>query len=151
DGRPKVFTRLRDGDHVSKGDLLLRLHDDLARADVNIQKAKLQATEADLRAAEATSAEAKVRFDRVSELRRRAPGTVSEDEVAAARLTYVRYMEEVKSKMAAVIVAQKELELSTVKLEMCQVRAPVTGKIRAVLKNTGEGVRQLEPVLHIQP
>lgn len=151
DGKEKKFVRLREGDRVTVGDVLVRLKDDLARAEVDIRKAKLAAAHADLRAAVVTREEAKVRYERVAELRKRAPGTVSEDEVRTAKLTFDRYGEEVRSKEAALQVAEKEVELATVILGMYEVRAPVSGKIKAVLKNTGEGVRQLEAVLHILP
>ena len=115
------------------------------------QKAKFIAPEADVRAAIATREEAKVRYERVHELNKRAPGTVPADEVRAAKLTHDRFVEEVRSKEAALRVAEKEIELATVVLNMYQVRAPVSGKIKAVLKNTGEGVRQMEAVLHLLP
>jgi hypothetical protein len=149
DGKPQPFTRLREGDRVQKGELLVRINDELARAEVDIKQAKVVAAEADLRAVEATSEEAKRRYEALREALRRIPGSVSEDELAGARLTAVRYAEEVKSKMAAVVVLRKEVELATVVLRLYEVRAPVTGTIKAVLKNAGEGVRQLDAVLHL--
>jgi biotin carboxyl carrier protein len=150
-GKPRAYTRLQEGDRVEKGELLLRLNDELARAEVDIKLAKVTAAEADLRAAEATAQEANRRYEALREALRRIPGSVSEDELAGVRLTSVRYAEEVKSKMAAIVVLKKEVELVNIVLRMYEIRAPVSGTIKAVLKNTGEGVRQLEAVVHIQP
>jgi RNA polymerase sigma factor (sigma-70 family) len=148
DDMTRRYYRLKEGDRVEKGELLGRLDDRLARKEFEIKKAKIQAAEADFIASEKTRDEAKTRFDRIKRLL--ATGTVPMEEYNAAKLTWDRYIEEVKARKASLVVAQLEMEQAQILLQMCEIRSPVRGIIQAIQKKQGEAVTELEGVFRIK-
>jgi multidrug efflux pump subunit AcrA (membrane-fusion protein) len=148
DGAPVRIVRLRAGDGVKKGQLLGRIDNLLARKEVQIKEAKVQAAEAELRAAAKTKDEAKIRWDRSQRL---PPGLGGREERDPFRVTWERHVEEEASKAATLKVARSELELARALLDLHEIRSPVSGIIQAVLKREGEAVREHEPVFRILP
>jgi biotin carboxyl carrier protein len=67
-----------------------------------------------------------------------------------ARLAWDRYIEEEKARRIAVLQAQAEVQTALTILSMYEIRSPVRGVIRKILKNPGEAVRELETVLQLQ-
>jgi RNA polymerase sigma factor (sigma-70 family) len=59
-------------------------------------------------------------------------------------------VEGVKSKVAAVRQAQAGLKEAQIVLEMYEIRSPVRGVVKAILKSRGEAVKSLETVVQIQ-
>jgi RNA polymerase sigma factor (sigma-70 family) len=147
DGETKKYRRLKEGDKVEDGQLLARVDDRLARDDVAIKEAKLEVAEAELRAATKSEDEAKGRFARVQALQ--AKNAVGQDEFAAAKLTWERYVEEVSAKSAVVKQAKREVKSAQTIVEMHEIRA-VRGTIKAILKQPREAVKSLETVFQIQ-
>ena len=88
-------------------------------------------------------------MDRVSKLRANNP--VAEEEVNAAKLNAERYAEEEHSKAASVKVAEEQVAAAQTVLEMYEIRSPVGGTVKAILKSRGEAVKSLETVVVIQP
>jgi RNA polymerase sigma factor (sigma-70 family) len=146
----KAYRRLRVGDQAKEGQLLARLDDRLARAEVEIRSSKVEAAEAEHRASEKTREEAKKRFDGIQATIRAVPSAISKDEQRAVELTWQRYIEEEKAKEAGVRQAKHELEIAQTQLSMHEVRSPVTGVIRTIYKHRGEAVKALEPVFQIE-
>jgi RNA polymerase sigma factor (sigma-70 family) len=151
DGVVKTYRRLRRGDRVEKGELLARVDDLLARKEVQLKEAKLAAARAAIRAAAKTSDEAKKRYEAMLEIKKRAPGSIAAEELRGALLTFERYVEEVKSKEAEAVAAQRELEIARVLLDQHEIRSPVSGVILRILHRPGEAVRRFDPVFHIRP
>jgi RNA polymerase sigma factor (sigma-70 family) len=147
DGAVKKFRRLKEGDRVEDGQLLARLNDRLARDDVEVQKARLEAAEAELRAVKKTTEEAATRFERVSRLKQQ--NLVAEEEIRAAKLTWERYVEEENAKAALVKQARRQVQSAETVVEMHEIRA-VRGTIKAILKQPREAVKSLETVFQIQ-
>jgi RNA polymerase sigma factor (sigma-70 family) len=147
DGEAKKFRRLKEGDKVEDGQLLARLDDRLARDDVEVQKAKLEAAEADMRAVTKTKEEARVRLGRVAELNKQ--NLAGAEELRAANLTWERYTEEEKAKAALVKQAKRQVQSAETVVEMHEIRA-VRGTIKAILKQPHEAVKSLETVFQIQ-
>jgi RNA polymerase sigma factor (sigma-70 family) len=145
DGEAKKYRRLREGDKVEDGQLLARLDDRLARDDVEIKKAKLEAAEAELRSATNLKDDAQKRFSRISEM----PMAVGEQAVSAAKLTFERSAEELNAKAALVKQAKLEVKSAETVVEMHEIRA-VKGTIKAILKQPREAVKNLETVFQIQ-
>ncbi len=149
-GEMKQFYRLREGDRVAEGELLARVGDLLARADVDIKIAKVKTAEAELVVSGKTKDEALKRYEALQAANLKAPGSVSADEIRGAKLTFERYVEEEKAKFQAVNVAQQELLQARVILETYEIRSPCDGVIGDILRKRGEAVRRLEAVFRIR-
>ncbi|HVS37999.1 MAG TPA: sigma-70 family RNA polymerase sigma factor [Gemmataceae bacterium] len=147
-GEEKRYRRLMEGDAVEEGQLLARLDDRLARLDVEEKKDRVEAAEADVRAALKTKEEAERRLQGLSELRKN--NVVSDEEFNSARLSAERSAEEVKGKAAALKGAEAELQAAQTVLEMYEIRSPVRGVVKSIAKNRGEAVKALETVVEIE-
>lgn len=142
------YERLREGQRVTRGQVLGRIDDTLARQEMRIKEAKLQAAEAELRASKATENEAKVRYERGLKLLEK--GAIGKEEVEGFRLTLERYVEETRGKTASVTVARHEVEQAATLVQMHEIRSPADGVLQAILKRDGEAVRQFDPVFRIK-
>src|SRR5207244_5791331 len=93
------------------GQLLARIDDDLARAELAIKAAKLTAAEAEKLFAEKMRDETLERWKTQQKLFGTKPGLSSPtlEDLRNARLSYERYVQEVTSKHGAVEVAKQEL------------------------------------------
>ncbi|MBI1915833.1 MAG: sigma-70 family RNA polymerase sigma factor [Planctomycetes bacterium] len=149
-GQAKQYVRLVEGDAIRKGELLARLDEALARFDVDIKVAQVGACETEAVASGKTKDEAQVRYDALLQAARRAPGSVSPEELRGAKLTWERYIEDEKAKRHAITVAKQELQRAKFILNSYEIRSPVDGVITAILKKEGEAVRQLEGVFRIR-
>jgi multidrug resistance efflux pump len=147
-GEGKKDRPLREGDQVQAGTVLGKIDDALARAEVAIREAKVQAAIAEAESAIRTRDEAKIRYELRKKLSERDGGI--KEEVTAARLTWERYVEEVKAREAGVEVARRELQKSKIELDMHTLRSPVRGVIQEIHRQRGEAVRQYEPVVRIR-
>src|SRR5579884_1672541 len=124
----KKYRRLRAGDAVEEGQLLARLDDRLAREELAEAKQKVVASQADWDAAKKTRDEAEQRY-RTMERLIRGKGDMSLEEVRAAKLTWDRYFYEEIARKAAVEVARLEGKLAQTRLQMYEIRSPVSGTV----------------------
>jgi len=150
EGKEVRYRKLREGDKVEEGQLLARLDDEMARNDLAIAAAKIEASKADLRASEKTGEEAKHRYDAMTRARVAERGTVSDDDYRGVRLTWDRYVEEASAKKQDVTIAQLQHKSAATVLRMHEIRSPVSGTILRILKKRGEGVKALETVFQIE-
>jgi multidrug efflux pump subunit AcrA (membrane-fusion protein) len=143
------YRRLKEGDLVDRGQILVQLDPRLALNDRLYKKAKVAAAQADHAAATATAKEAQARLDRLERLTQAGGnrGLVSEEDHSAAVLARNKYAQEEISKREAVNMAVLESARAEMLLEMHQIRSPVRGIVRAIHKNSGEGVRALDATL----
>ena len=128
---------------------MAQLNDRMARSEIVIAKAKIKVAEADERASIVTREEAKVRHERQAKLWQ--SRATSKEDMDAAHLTWVRYVEEALSKREAVEQARAELKKAEVDLDLYQIRSPVRGVIRSIKKHAGEAVKQFDTVFELQP
>ena len=147
DGRATTYRRLREGDAVEEGQLLARVDDRLARIDLDVAKSKLEGAMADMNAAGRSKEEAARRY----QLDLKSPAAVPEVTLSTDKLNAERYAEEEKSKAAGVRVAEEQVTAAQAVLEMYEIRSPVRGTVKAILKSRGEAVKSLETVVRIQP
>src|SRR5262249_10578099 len=109
------------------------------------------AAEADMLLSVRMRDEAERRYCRDRALRAAAPGRISDDDLRASELAWQRLVEEVKAKVAVITIAQAELKREIVILRQYEIRSPVAGVVRTIVKDGGEAVRALEPVLLLRP
>ncbi len=143
------YRKLEPGDAVDAGQLVAQLDDRLARQDLAIREAQLQAAEAAHRSATKTREEAERRVKANEESMRRVPGSVSRDDYSAAKLTLLKYQEEEVAAKAGVERSAAELERAKIVLGAYAVRSPVRGVVRELLKFPGEAVQFAEPVIRL--
>jgi RNA polymerase sigma factor (sigma-70 family) len=148
-GNTTKYRRLRVGDHVEAGQLLGRVDDRFARDEMKTKEYKLDAAKADLAVSEKTRDEAKARLDTQVNLAKR--NATSKEDLRVASLALDRYEGEVIVKKAGVSVAEGELRQTQTVVQLHEIRSPVRGVIKAILKHPGEGVQSLETVFVIQP
>lgn len=132
------------GKYVQTGDLLVRLDDRLARAELSITEAKLIAAKADLDAAIKTAGEAKDRID--SRVRSKDPAK----EIQEAKRIWNRAVAAVVPKIPAVCAAMWKLKEAKAILELHEIRSPGRGTIKTVSRHPGDAVRNQETVLEIE-
>lgn len=144
----KTFFKLEVGDDLTEGQLVGLVNPILALDDLSIRAAKLDASEADRRASEKTRDEAHKRFQQQALLRQKGAG--SEEDYRSAELFWRRYIEEELGKAALVVQSQRELNAAVTTLKMHEIRSTIPGVIKAIYKNRGEAIKNLEPVLQVQ-
>jgi WD40 repeat protein len=143
------FRRLQEGDEVAEGQLLGMINPSLAVDELAIKKAKLNASVADLVTAQKTRDEAEQRYKTNRDLYTRGGRVVSLEDLRGSELTWKRYSYESISKYQAISVAASELKQAQTTLEMHDLRSKIPGRIKAVYKNKGDAVKNLDPVLQV--
>lgn len=113
--------KVRQGDKVTKGDLLFTLDDDLQKSDVQMRQATL--------------ASAKQSFARAEELLKSAAGTQKTMDDASAALQQ----------------AQANLDSAQTRLTRRRQLSPVTGSVEEVYYRPGETVQPGKPVVALLP
>jgi RNA polymerase sigma factor (sigma-70 family) len=137
--------RVKEGEAVKEGQLLLVLDDRLAAADVDICQAKVEAAKADREAVEKTRGELQAQYKRYHVL---ADGSaVSQNVLEESKFRLERAQADVVSKARLEDVAKKELRRAQVVLEMHSIRSPVDGTVKALLRHKGEAVATGEGVV----
>jgi WD40 repeat protein len=149
--RYKVQMRVLDiGDKVEKGQLVALVNPALAIDDLEVKRAKLDAAEADRRAARANKEEAKKRYESMTDQRRKYRNSVSDEDYRAAKLYWDRYVQEELAKAATQVQAQRELSGALTQLRMHEIHAAIPGVVKILYKNTGDAVKSLDQVLQLQ-
>jgi WD40 repeat protein len=149
--RYKVQMRVLDiGDKVEQGQVVAVVNPVLAVDDLEVKRAKLDAAEADRRAARANKEEARKRYESMTEQRRKYRNSVSDEDYRAAKLYWDRYIQEELAKEAAVVQAQRELSGTLTQLRMHEIKAAIPGVIKLVYKYTGDAVKSLDQILQLQ-
>jgi WD40 repeat protein len=146
----RKFRKLKEGDKVEKGQLMAMLDDRLARAEKAVKDAKVDAAQADFKAASMTTDEALARYNTQQRLWNAQGGhTTSEEELRGAKLLWYKSAYDAKNKEKALESAKLEAKSAQTVLELHEVRASIGGVIKQIYKNPGEAVRANEPVFMI--
>jgi multidrug resistance efflux pump len=151
DGKPRSYKSLREGDTVKAGQLLMKLDDRLARNELRIAKAKLAVAQAEYAGASTTFREAKLRFETAQRLWEKSPPLIAEEDYREKKLAQDKFAAEAEGRKAQIAVAEIQLANAEIIVDMHQVRSPVNGVVRSILKRPGEGVKALDPVIEIVP
>jgi hypothetical protein len=150
DGEVKRYRRLRVGDIVEEDQLLARVDDRLPRLELEVQKSKVEAAESELGAATQASKSAEDYYQRLQKIGGNGAAVVSAQDFSTAKSAWDQAVEKIRSKEAAVRQAQAAMKEAQIVLEMYEIRSPVRGVVKAILKSRGEAVKSLETVVQIQ-
>jgi multidrug resistance efflux pump len=146
-GGVRNFRRLRNGDRVVKGQLLVQLDDRPARSEVAIKEANVFASKADAEGAKSIANEAEEKLKTAEDLYKKR--AIALEEYRAANVTRDKMHYDTIAKLEAWKLAQIELNVAIINLEQYEIRAPASGTIAAIRKRPGEAVRELETVIEI--
>jgi RNA polymerase sigma factor (sigma-70 family) len=147
-GQERRYRRLKEGDRVEEGQLLARVDDRVALAELAISEARLQAAKKDETVAELTAAELRERY--ATNLNLKKVQGVSADELRGSLFLAERAANELKVKHASTRVAELELQKAKAVVETYEIRSRVRGTIRVIYKYPGEAVKSFEPVFEIR-
>src|SRR5207247_2660681 len=67
-----------------------------------------------------------------------------------SKLAWERYIEETKGKDAALEVARREVQQTDTILTLHEIRSPINGVVRRMIKQNGESVKEQDPVLRLE-
>ena len=137
------------GDTIEKEQVIGKLEDGLARAEVRIKEAKLRAAEEDWWASVKTRDEANQRWQTYKQLLAQRMA-VSLEYLRDRELTFYRSVYEANSQKEAVQVAEEEFNQATTILESFHIRSGVRGIIRRIHKRPGEAAHSLETVVTLE-
>jgi len=145
----RVYRRLIKGQTVDMEQMLAMLNPAKAMTDKRLKIAKLQSAEADYRAANETTGEAKANYNRLLAL---PPSSRSEYDLAVARVTWSRAKEEATSKFEAIKSATAELEQAQLMVRFHEIPNNLAGKygvIKDVFRDRGEAVKQQDKIMEL--
>jgi WD40 repeat protein/biotin carboxyl carrier protein len=146
--RTEYVKRLQEGEQVEKGQRLALINPVLAVEELKIKVRKLNAAEADRMESQKTAelfAERLAVYDDP-----KLKGAITKEEYANTKLQKTRYLLEEISKAEGVKQAESELQAALTTVRLHDVRARISGQVRAIYKNPGDAVKNLESVLRIE-
>ncbi|MFO0929610.1 MAG: hypothetical protein U0736_21700 [Gemmataceae bacterium] len=149
--RQKVyFRKLYEDDYVKKDDILGVINPVVQLEKMAQAQSKVEAAAAEVRASSSMKEESTRRLAAIQKSRSAVAGSVTLDDLGAARVTVDRYAAEEVAKRAAVVQAQRDLSATWAELDMYLVRSTIPGQIRTIYKQSGEMVRYLDqPILQL--
>jgi multidrug resistance efflux pump len=130
---------------------LVKLDDRLASNRLRIAKARLSVAEEEYKGSYQTYQEAEIRYEAGRKLYERNPPLISAEEFREKKLARDKFHTEAEAKKAHITVAEGEVANAQILLDMHEIRSPVNGVLRAILRRPGEGVKALDPVVEIVP
>jgi RNA polymerase sigma-70 factor (ECF subfamily) len=143
----RVF--VKPGAKVAKDDLLAKLDDRLAAADVAIKMANMIARQAEWEVARKAQEQAAKQVEVTK--RFIASGAEKKEKLDLDQLAADRLAAEAVSKQQAVAVANQELIQAHIVQELYEIRSPAAGTVFSVFKKEGEAVKYLQTVFVIKP
>jgi RND family efflux transporter MFP subunit len=133
-----TYLKYQVGDLVKKGELIAKIDDREIIANINNQKAQIEAQKMDLEAKEAQYEYAKVNYER--EFRLLEKGFTTKDSVDKARTEFNVASAEVELLRAKVKEAAERLKALEITLSYTRIYAPITGYVSSVSTQEGETV-----------
>ncbi len=143
------YRQLQVGDRVEEGQVVGLIDPAVALAAEKAAAGRLQAAEASLRAAAKEREEAERRMKAMEESLRRVPQSPSRDDYQGLVLTFHRYREEADTRTAAVGARKAELKRCRAVLATYEIRSPVRGVVREIVKSPSEAVRSGELLFRV--
>jgi multidrug resistance efflux pump len=137
---------VEQGQKVKAGDVLVQLHDALAKKEVAIAEAQIKIAQEEYQSALATAKEAEKQH--AVELKLPAAATGPE-QIAIKKLIWDRAKAEANVRFQQIQLAKIALEKAKILLDQHQIKAPVDGTVAAIHRLAGEGVKELDTVIEI--
>jgi RND family efflux transporter MFP subunit len=131
-----VEVTIEEGQRVNEGDLLARLDDTEAKAQLSLTQAQLQAARSQVAEIRAQLVQAERDFERQSELFKRQ--LVAEQAMDAARATRDTLRAKLANMEHQIKVAQESVDVARVQLDNTEIRAPFSGIVVAKSAQPGE-------------
>lgn len=157
-----VELQIREGDVVSRGDLIARMDDsqpdfDRRKAVAEHAQAKANAeSDVDVRYAVAAEEVAKAEYDKANESNKRVPGSVTKVELDRLRLTWKRgelqiEQAEVERRLAAMAAQSKEVDIAAAEnaIDRRKILAPLDGVVVRVFPHLGEWMQPGDPLARV--
>jgi HlyD family secretion protein len=133
-----VELTVREGDHVEKGQLLLRIKPDIYISQRDRSMASISSARARLAQAEAQFTQAELSFKRTSQLY--SEQTISKSEFEQAEASYNVAKSEVDASRFSVVSAEASLKEANENLTKTSIYSPMTGTVSMLLVELGERV-----------
>ena len=157
-----VELQIREGDVVSRGDLIARIDDsqpdfDRRKAVAEHAQAKAKAeSDVDVRYAVAAEQVAKAEYDKANESNNRVPGSVTRVELDRLQLTWKRgelqiEQAEVERRLAGMAVQSKEVDIAAAEnaINRRKILAPLDGVVVRVFPHLGEWMQPGDPLARV--
>ena len=146
-GGPIAEVLVEVGDHVAKGDVLVRLSTDISVGNRNLRAAELREKQAAVETARAQARLASLELRRLENLKQSAAFSQARYEDKAAEVA--RYNSQVAEADAAVIRAAANLALAELDLARADIHAPYNGVVVALNAVEGAYVNTGAPVVSL--
>lgn len=137
-----------EGQLVRKGEVVIRLNDDLITAQHLLAKRKA-ASEVEIKFAEVALDKATVDLEVQMEANSLSPGTYTESEIRQSRLEVKKAEAQLEKSKEDKIILELEAQAKGVELKQYEVESPIDGVVTEVHRWPGEAVRQGDAVLTI--
>ncbi len=157
-----VELQIREGDVVSRGDLIARIDDsqpdfDRRKAVAEHAQAKAKAaSDVDVRYAVAAEQVAKAEYDKANESNNRVPGSVTRVELDRLQLTWKRgelqiEQAEVERRLAEMAVQSQEVDIAAAEdaVGRRKILAPLDGVVVRVFPHLGEWMQPGDPLARV--
>jgi multidrug efflux pump subunit AcrA (membrane-fusion protein) len=154
--------QIREGDVVSRGDLIARIDDsqpDFDRRKAVAEHAQAQAkaeSDVDVRYAVAAEQVAKAEYDKANESNNRVPGSVTRVELDRLQLTWKRgelqiEQAQVERKLATMAVQSQEVDIAAAEdaINRRKILAPLDGVVVRVYPHLGEWMQPGDPLARV--
>jgi WD40 repeat protein len=148
---PKRIRRLQEGMWVNQGDLVALVNPAVAYSELDVAASELKATEAERAAAVSAKRTTAWLEKSYADADARLPGSIPRQDIMKARQEAEKAIQDERVKDAALRSAKAKLNKAATTLQMYEVRASISGRVKTIYKNTiGEAVKPLDPLLQIQ-
>ena len=157
-----VELQIREGDVVSRGDLIARIDDsqpDFDRRKAVAEHAQAQAkaeSDVDVRYAVAAEQVAKAEYDKANESNKRVPGSVTRVELDRLQLTWKRgelqiEQAEVERTLATMAVQSQEVDIAAAvnAIDRRKILSPLYGVVVRVFPHLGEWMQPGDPLARV--
>lgn len=146
----KFYRRLQQGMPVGAGEMVAMVDPARALLDLGAKRVKVQAAEAEHKAAKGIMDES---FRRMQVNRGLlAQRAISPEEYELSKVTYDKYYYEWMTKGFGISVAEAEAKVAQHMLELHQIRNKIvlaSSKIHVIYKNSGDAVKANEPIMQL--